>query len=144
MNSKEKYLGSPLILGHSKHESFKTIKENFESRFSSWSSISLSQAGRGTMIKHVLNSVPIYQMDTFKLPNNLLQQLTAIERKFFWGYNNNKGSNPIAWSAVCRTKDQGGLAFRDLEKLNLALLTKLSWRICSDSSSLMPQVLRSK
>ncbi|XP_026408996.1 uncharacterized protein LOC113304150 [Papaver somniferum] len=144
MNSKEKYLGSPLILGHSKQESFKCIKENFERKFSTWSSTSLSQAGRGTMIKHVLNSVPIYQMGTFKLPNNILQQLTAIESKFFWAYNNNKGSNPIAWMHVCKTKDQGVLAFRHLEKLNFALLTKLASRICSDSSSLMSKVLGGK
>ncbi|XP_026419553.1 uncharacterized protein LOC113315494 [Papaver somniferum] len=144
MSFKEKYLGSPLILGHSKKESFKSIKENFEHRFSAWSKSSLSQAGRGTMIKHVLNSVPVYQMGTFKLPNNLIQQLTFIERKFFWVYNNNMGSNSIAWVNIRKPKKVGGLAFRDLEKLNLALLTKITWRICIESSSLMSQVLGSK
>ncbi|XP_026441681.1 uncharacterized protein LOC113340807 [Papaver somniferum] len=125
MNSKEKYLGSPLILGHSKQESFKSIKENFLTRFSTWSSISLSQAGRGTILKHVHNSVPICQMGTSKLPNDLLSQLTSIERKFFWVYNSNRGANLLAWQKVCTSKDKGGLAFRDLEKLNLAL--SLSW-----------------
>ncbi|XP_026383665.1 uncharacterized protein LOC113279176 [Papaver somniferum] len=98
----------------------------------------------GTMIKHVLNDVPIYQMGTFKLPANLLQQLTTIERKFFWGYHNNRGHNPIAWMNVCRPTEMGGLAFRYLEKLNLALLTKLSWRICNEPNSLMAQTLSSK
>ncbi|XP_026399338.1 uncharacterized protein LOC113295210 [Papaver somniferum] len=124
INSKEKYLGSPLIIEHSKQESFKSITECFETRLSTWSSINLSKAGRGTMIKHVLNSVPVYQMGTFKLPNNLINQLTAIERRFFWGHKSNRGSNPIAWHNVCTSKDIGGLGFRDLEKLNLALLTK--------------------
>ncbi|XP_026399155.1 uncharacterized protein LOC113295007 [Papaver somniferum] len=41
VNAKERYLGSPLLLGHSKKESFKAIKENFEDRLSIWSSISL-------------------------------------------------------------------------------------------------------
>ncbi|XP_026396377.1 uncharacterized protein LOC113291010 [Papaver somniferum] len=144
MNSKEKYLGSPLIIGHSKQESFKSIKEIFERKFNTWSSISLSQAGRGTMIKHVLNAVPIYQMGTFKLPSNLLRQLTAIERKFFGGHHSSKGHNPTTWMSICRPTEMGGLAFRDLEKLNLALLTKLPWRICSESDTLMDRTLSSK
>ncbi|XP_026458917.1 uncharacterized protein LOC113359516 [Papaver somniferum] len=144
MNSKEKYLGSPLILGHSKQESFKSIKENFENIFSTWNSISLSQAGRGTMIKHVLDSVSIYHMGTFKLPNNLINQLTFIERKFFWGYHNNRGNNPIAWHKVYKPKEQGGLAFRDLEKLNLSILTKLAWRLCNEPYNIISQFLSSK
>ncbi|XP_026411088.1 uncharacterized protein LOC113306357 [Papaver somniferum] len=98
----------------------------------------------GTMIKHVLNVVHIYHMGTFKIPDNLLKQLTSIERKFFWGYNSNRGHNPTAWLNVCRPTEMGGLDFRDLEKLNLALLTKLSWRICSEPDSLMDQILGSK
>ncbi|XP_026451484.1 uncharacterized protein LOC113351764 [Papaver somniferum] len=125
-------------------EAFKSIKDNFESRFNSWSSTSLSQAGRGTMIKHVINVVPIYQMGTFKMPANLLKQLTTIERKFFWGYHNNRGHNPISWMNVCRPTEMGGLAFRDLEKLNLALLTKLAWRIRNELNTLMAQTLSSK
>ncbi|XP_026385030.1 uncharacterized protein LOC113280645 [Papaver somniferum] len=92
------------------------------------------------MVKHVLNYVPVYQMGTFKLPN----KLTSIERRFFWGYNTARGMNPIGWKKVCKPKDQGGLAFRDLEKLNLALLTKLAWRICTENENLMVQVLRGK
>ncbi|XP_026417034.1 uncharacterized protein LOC113312499 [Papaver somniferum] len=126
MTSKEKYLGSPLMVGHSKQEAFKSIKECFETRLSTWSAVNISQAGKGTMIKHVLNSIPVYQMGTFKLPNNLINQLTSIERKFFWGHKTNRGANLIAWQNLCTSKDLGGLAFRDLEKLNLALLTKLA------------------
>ncbi|XP_026399360.1 uncharacterized protein LOC113295226 [Papaver somniferum] len=137
MNSKERYIGSPLIFGHSKHDSFKNIKESFENRLSTWSAVSISQAGTCTMIRHVLNSVPIYQMGTFKLPANLLQQLTSIERKFFWGYNSNRDNNPIAWLNLCRPTEIGGLAFRDLEKLNLAMLTKLAWRLCNEPDNLM-------
>ncbi|XP_026377913.1 uncharacterized protein LOC113272262 [Papaver somniferum] len=87
MNSKEKYLGSPLLLGHSKQEAFKSIQENFEQRLSTYNSISLTQAGRSTMTKHVLNAVPTYQMGTFKLPNQLINKLIAIEKHFFGDIN---------------------------------------------------------
>ncbi|XP_026451243.1 uncharacterized protein LOC113351478 [Papaver somniferum] len=96
MNSKEKYLGSPLLSGHSKQEDFKSIQENFEQGLSTYNSISLTQAGISTTIKHVLNAVPTYQMGSFKLPNQLINKLTSIERHFFWGHKENKGSNPLA------------------------------------------------
>ncbi|XP_026410178.1 uncharacterized protein LOC113305335 [Papaver somniferum] len=144
MNSKENYLGSPLILGHSKQEAFKSVQESFEQRLSTYNSISLTQAGSSTMIKHVLNAVPTYQMGTFKLPNQLINKLTTIERHFFWVHKSNKDANPIAWLKICKSRDFGGLTFRDLEKLNLDLLTKMAWRICTESSNLMMQLTRKK
>ncbi|XP_026396064.1 uncharacterized protein LOC113290697 [Papaver somniferum] len=96
------------------------------------------------MIKHVFNSVPVYQMGTFKFPNNILNKLTSIEIGFLWGHNSNRGMNPIGWNKVCKPKEKGGLAIRDLEKLNLALLTKIAWRICTKSDKLMVQVIRGK
>ncbi|XP_026410127.1 uncharacterized protein LOC113305271 [Papaver somniferum] len=62
MNSKERYLGSPLLLGHSKQEAFKAIEDNFMNKYSTWSYTSLTQAERSTMIKHVCDSIPNYQM----------------------------------------------------------------------------------
>ncbi|XP_026459360.1 uncharacterized protein LOC113360022 [Papaver somniferum] len=54
------------------------------------------------------------------------------------------GHNPTTLMSVCRPTEMGGLAFRDLEKLNLALLTKFAWRICSESETLMARTLSSK
>ncbi|XP_026433495.1 uncharacterized protein LOC113330916 [Papaver somniferum] len=144
MRSKERYLGSPLLLGHSKQEAFKAIEENILNRYFTWSSTSLTQVGRSTMIKHVLNSLPAYQIGTFKLPTQLLNRLSTIQRKFFWGHNSNRGYNPIGWKKVCKFKYFGGLSFRDLEKLNLALLTKLFWRLCTESEALWTKIMSSK
>ncbi|XP_026378377.1 uncharacterized protein LOC113272794 [Papaver somniferum] len=144
MSSKERYLGSPLILGYSKQEAFKNIEENFQKRFTSWSSTSLTQVGRGIMVKHVLNSIPIYQMGTFNLPFVLINKLTTIQRKFFWGYKSNRGFNLIGWNKVCKPKDMGGMAFRDLEMLNLALLIKVAWRLLTEKDSLWTQNMESK
>ncbi|XP_026454907.1 uncharacterized protein LOC113355877 [Papaver somniferum] len=143
-NSKERYLGSPLIIGHSKQEAFKSMEDNFNKRFSVWPSTSLSQSGRSTVIKHVLNSLPLYQMGFFKLPDHLMRKLTTIQRKFFWGHSSNRGFNPVCYSQLCKSKDHGGLAFRDMEKLNLALLTKLVWRVCTEEEQLWVQILGRK
>ncbi|XP_026417502.1 uncharacterized protein LOC113312984 [Papaver somniferum] len=83
-------------------------------------------------------------MGTFKLPTQLINKLTAIQRKFFLGQNSNRGSNPIAWHKVCIPKELSGLAFRDLEMLNLALLTKLAWRLCNEDDALWTNIMGSK
>ncbi|XP_026459698.1 uncharacterized protein LOC113360404 [Papaver somniferum] len=96
------------------------------------------------MVKVVLNAVPMYQMSTFKMPKKLLRQLDSLQRKLWWGFKSNKGLNLIAWSNMCISKDLGGLAFRDLEKLNHALLAKLAWRICQQSDHLLTRILKAK
>ncbi|XP_026378774.1 uncharacterized protein LOC113273237 [Papaver somniferum] len=102
------------------------------------------QFSRATMVKQVLNSLPVYQMGSFKLTDKLCKKLTTIQRKFFWGHSSNKGFNPISYSKLCKPKDFGGLAFRDMEKLNLALLTKLAWRVCTENDQLWVKLLGSK
>lgn len=78
------------------------------------------------MVKLVLNSVPMYQMIIFKMPKKLLKELDTQQKKYWWGYNDNKGTKLIAWKNLCIPKDLGGLDFRDLEMLNHALLTKVA------------------
>ncbi|KAG2303004.1 hypothetical protein Bca52824_031655 [Brassica carinata] len=45
---------------------------------------------------------------------------------------------------MTKTKEQGGLGFRDIECFNDALLAKLSWRILESPSCLLARVLRGK
>ncbi|XP_026378098.1 uncharacterized protein LOC113272487 [Papaver somniferum] len=144
MVSNEKYLGSPLLIGISKVKSFEEIKTAFERRLANWQGETTCQAGRGTMVKVVLNAVPLYQMSTFKIPKKLIKQLDTLQRKFFWGYKSNRGNNPISWSDMCIPKEFGGQAFRDLEMLNQALLTKMVWRISTQQDLLCVKVLRAK
>ncbi|XP_026438899.1 uncharacterized protein LOC113337439 [Papaver somniferum] len=137
MSKNEKYLGSPLIIGRSKVKAF-------ERRLGNWQGTTIHQAGRSTMVKAFLNSIPMYQMSTFKMPKKILKKLDSIQRKFWWGFKSNKGFNLISWQNMCLSKDLGGLAFRDLEMMNHALLAKLAWRICHNSDNLLGQLLQAK
>ncbi|XP_026419793.1 uncharacterized protein LOC113315751 [Papaver somniferum] len=71
MNAKDKYLGSPLILMHSKQESFKDIKDNFIHMLSGWSSSNITQASMLVMIKHgIEKGLKIVQNNCFMEVNN--------------------------------------------------------------------------
>lgn len=59
------------------------------------------------MVKVVLNSVPMYQMSTFKMPKKLIKNLDTHQRQFQWGYMNNKGTKFIDWQNLCIPKDLG-------------------------------------
>ncbi|XP_026383357.1 uncharacterized protein LOC113278837 [Papaver somniferum] len=104
----------------------------------------MCQAGRGTMVKAVLNAAPMYQMSTYKIPKTLINKLDTLQSKFFWGYKTNRGHNRIAWSHLCFPKELGGLDFRDLEMLNHALLIKMAWRVCMQSDLLCVKILKAK
>ncbi|XP_026433777.1 uncharacterized protein LOC113331264 [Papaver somniferum] len=129
--SSDKYLGLPILLGKSKVSSFHSLKDSYNKRFSGWNSKTLNQAARTTMVKSVLNSIPAHYMSNFKMPKTTLQQLDTLQRNFWWGHKGNKGINFISWNSLCVSKEDGGLAFRNLEHYNLALLTKLAWRLCT-------------
>ena len=45
---------------------------------------------------------------------------------------------------MCRSKCKGGLGFKDLRAMNLALLGKQCWRLATNSSSLFYKVFKGK
>ena len=45
----------------------------------------LSHAGRLIVIKSVIQSLPVYFMSTDRVPDSVLNKITGLMRKFFWG-----------------------------------------------------------
>lgn len=53
-------------------------------RIKGWQAKLLNMAGRCTLIKSVLNTYPIYSMQTSILPDSVIQSLEKAIRKFLW------------------------------------------------------------
>ncbi|KAL0460646.1 UNVERIFIED_CONTAM: hypothetical protein Slati_0691800 [Sesamum latifolium] len=74
VGSHDKYLGLPAVGGRSRGELFRGLRDRVWERVQGWSSKLLSQAGRGVLIKAVIQSLPTYVMSCFQLPRVFLKR----------------------------------------------------------------------
>ena len=91
----EKYLGLPSFVGRSRRESFTQIKESIWQRLQGWKQKLLSQAGRETLIKAVVQAISAFSMSCFKLTMSLCQDIEVLIRKFWWGHGGSQKKNPL-------------------------------------------------
>ena len=77
-----KYLGFPLGDLMNRSTAWKPVVEKIQNRLGVWKSKILSRAGRITLIKSVLNCLPVYYMSMFKMPKIIAQKIVQIQRRF--------------------------------------------------------------
>ena len=100
-----------------------------EKRLAIWKAKFLLRVGRLTLIKSVLNNMPLYYMGLFKVLKAIVKRIIQIQRIFFWvGDQCRKGVPLMAWETLQKPKHLGGLGVGDLVIKNAALLFKWWWR----------------
>jgi ribonuclease HI len=141
----EKYLGLPSLVGKEKITCFSQIKERVWSKIKGWKEKLLSQAGREILIKAVVQAIPTYTMNCFKLPVTLCKEIEGLIRRFWWGQKGDERKiHWLRWEKLCQPKSMGGLGFRELQKFNIALLAKQFWRLMQCKDSLIFKVFSAK
>ncbi|GJW86813.1 RNA-directed DNA polymerase, eukaryota, reverse transcriptase zinc-binding domain protein [Tanacetum coccineum] len=132
-----KYLGVPLLSKRLGVNDCKCLIESVERRIKCWRNRVLSYAGRIQLIASVLASMQNYWAYVYLLPNTVVMELEKLLRRFLWNSGDSaKGKAKVAWSIVCKPKDQGGLGIKSLHKWNEVLLVSQLWKLIERKESL--------
>jgi hypothetical protein len=141
----DKYLGLPALVGKSRTQDFKGIKDRVWKRLQDWKLKFLSQAGKEILLKAVIQAIPTYCMSVFLLPKALCKDITSMMQKFWWGHQANQSKiHWMSWEKMGVSKACGGMGFRDLVCFNKALLAKQCWRLIQDTDSLASRIIKAK
>lgn len=139
------YLGAYLGFSRrSKSKIFNSILSRIQSKLQGWKCDFLNFASRGILVKHVLQSIPMYLLSVFCMPDNFQHKITTLIRQFLWASSKGSWLAWKKWTALCLPKGWGGLGFRDLTCFNQALLAKQAWQILSSPNLLLSRVLLGK
>ncbi|XP_035543149.1 uncharacterized mitochondrial protein AtMg00310-like [Juglans regia] len=132
------------MVGRSKYNSFRVIKDRVWEKISNWKNQFLSPSSKEVLLKAVIQAIPTY-LTVFQLPKKLCKEIAAQMAKFWWGFK--KENNKIqwrSWEKMGVVKASGGLGFRELVSFNKALLAKQCWRMLTNPHSLAAKVLKDK
>lgn len=141
----EKYLGLPTAVGRITSDTFDHISERARGKIQGWSEKLLACAGRETLQKSVVQSIPTYPMSTFLFTKKVCKSLTSPMAKYFWSSSLDKNSmHWVSWKELATPKCNGGMGFRDLHHFNLAMLGKHGWRFLKNPNSLCARVLKGR
>lgn len=139
------YLGMPTINGRVTRTTFQHIIEKFDKRLAGWKSHCLSLAGRVTLTKSVLSTLPLYWMQTAKVSPIVCDDFDGKIRKFVWeGDDEYDQIHLVNWEMLQKDKADRGLGIKSMRQANAAFLTKLGWRLLSEPNSLWSRVIRHK
>lgn len=79
----DKYLGLSALVGKSRTQAFKSIKERIWKRLQDWKLKFLSQARKEILVKAVIQAIPTYNMSVFQLPKGLCSEINFLMQKFW-------------------------------------------------------------
>jgi hypothetical protein len=85
-------------------------------------------------------------MSSFLLPNSFCNALDRIFKNLWWGFHPKKARNLSfkAWDSLCLLKSFGGLGLRRMRDVNLALISKLGWKLHTKPATLWTTQLQGK
>lgn len=121
----DRYLGFPTPESRMKKGHFQSLQEKVWKRILLWGENHLSSGGKEVLIKAVLQTIPVYVMCIFKIPDAVCDELTKAIRNFWWGaVGGKRKTHWKSWNSITKSKQRGGLGFRDTRLFNQALLAR--------------------
>ncbi|XP_049399717.1 uncharacterized protein LOC125863742 [Solanum stenotomum] len=138
------YLGCPLFVGRPRIIYFSELINKVVNKITGWQSKLLSFGGKATLIKHVLQSLPIHILATTSTPSTVMKQIQGTMADFFWGWRNDKKKyHWSSWKNLSFPYDEGGIGVRLMSDVCRAFQFKQWWTFRS-KQTLWGDFLRAK
>ncbi|XP_022033057.1 uncharacterized protein LOC110934177 [Helianthus annuus] len=138
------YLGLNVRGNMNRYHNWAPVIDSFEARLSLWKASTFSIGGRTTLVKSVLDSLPVYYFSLYLAPSNMINKLEQLRRNFLWGDSNSRNRmHWVNWEKVTKPVKNGGLGLGSLRHTNVRLLMKWTWRYKTETSRLWRAVISS-
>jgi ABC-type sugar transport system permease subunit len=124
-----KYLEAPLTDNPSCLSPWEPLLTSLDHHLQSWTFRSLNLAGRLTLLKSVLQAIPLYLFSALVVPKSIINSIRSIQINFLWqGTKEGRKWALVKWEDLYKPKASGGLDLRDPRTLNRVLGAKNWWR----------------
>ncbi|XP_066342178.1 uncharacterized protein [Miscanthus floridulus] len=113
-----RYLGIPLSIFKLKRTYEQALVDAVAARIPQWKGRLLNVAGRTALARATLSAIPIHISIALCLSSWAIECIDKHRRAFIWCGEDNVGGGRcrVAWDAVCRPRDLGGLGVTDLRR----------------------------
>ena len=138
------YLGFPLGASPRRISTWNPLIQKIKNKLAFWKGRVLSQAGRLTLIKSTLTSLPLYYTFIFRIPKGVVRQHNTLINDFFLsGGSMNKKFHRVKWKFVTRL-EKDGMGILDITVHNRALLSKWLWLLQDEGAALWARIVHHK
>ncbi|XP_026448377.1 uncharacterized protein LOC113348737 [Papaver somniferum] len=126
----DRYLGAKVMPGVVKYSHISNVVDKLKDQLSVYKGKMLSFQDRVVLVKTVLSSYVIHNMDVYKWLVKFVKQCERVIRNFLWsGDSNLARAFVVGYDKICSPVREGGLGLTSLRNMNKALIMKLWWSI---------------
>jgi hypothetical protein len=105
------------------------IEKIFEKRISNWSHRWFTLRERVTLVKSVLESIPVYWLSLSKIPKGILDKIRRRMFTFLWdGKKEKKAIHLIICKRIAKRKKTSGWGIKNIYTFGKSLAAKSFWR----------------
>lgn len=138
------YLGMLFFVERLKIQFCNSLIHEIQNKLIGWKEKTLNYTRRLTLIKTILQSIPIYLAMVFKVPIYVCNKIDQIFIRFIQAEVSSSSLFLVAWNLVCIDKMQGGLSLRKMKQVSLTLHGKLIWQQAMGLEKEWVQIIRNK
>ena len=93
----DKFLGMPILHSRVTKATYQEILDKVQPRLSGWNAKHLSLASKITLTQSIIQALPIYAMQSTKIPASVLTKIDQTCKHFIWSGNEEKRKLNLIW-----------------------------------------------